>query len=374
MSGHIFILHNDQLIEMTEQPYDSEDLLQSLLADYPDLLAGDQIDQTHPRRWLLISREMDVPDVEDGNGRWALDHLFLDQDAIPTLVEVKRSTDTRIRREVVGQMLDYASNAVVYWQIEKIRTLFEEKCRQKGKDPSSELINSLYVTDADVFWQNVKTNLLAGKVRLVFVADVIPPELQRIVEFLNKQMTSAEVLALEIKQFAGEGLKTLVPKIIGQTAEAQQAKSGSRSSRTWDVTSFFADLESHTSPLEVTIARKILDWGEARNLYIWWGRGSKDGSFFPIFQHNGSRYHMLSVWTYGRIEIQFQHMKYPFDTEQSRFELLNRINAIPGLNLAEDGLSRRPTFPLSLLNTDEKLYQFLEIWDWFMEAAKSYGI
>jgi len=38
----------------------------------------------------------------------------LDQDAIPTIVEVKRSTDTRIRREVVGQMLGYAANAVVY--------------------------------------------------------------------------------------------------------------------------------------------------------------------------------------------------------------------------------------------------------------------
>ena len=32
---------------------------------------------------------------------------------MPTLVEVKRSSDTRIRREVVGQMLHYAANAVV---------------------------------------------------------------------------------------------------------------------------------------------------------------------------------------------------------------------------------------------------------------------
>jgi hypothetical protein len=31
----------------------------------------------------------------------------LDQDAVPTLVEVKRSSDTRIRREVMGQMSDY---------------------------------------------------------------------------------------------------------------------------------------------------------------------------------------------------------------------------------------------------------------------------
>jgi hypothetical protein len=61
-----------------------------------------------------------------GSGnRWSVDHLFLDQDAIPTIVEVKRSSDTRIRREVVGQMLDYAANAVVYWAVEAIRAEFE---------------------------------------------------------------------------------------------------------------------------------------------------------------------------------------------------------------------------------------------------------
>ena len=44
-------------------------------------------------------------------GRWLVDRLFLDQDGVPTLVEVKRSSDTRIRREVVGQLLEYAANA-----------------------------------------------------------------------------------------------------------------------------------------------------------------------------------------------------------------------------------------------------------------------
>ena len=56
-----------------------------------------------------------------GGNRWSLDHLFLDQEGIPTLVEVKRGTDTRIRREVVGQMLDYAANAIVYWPVEELR-------------------------------------------------------------------------------------------------------------------------------------------------------------------------------------------------------------------------------------------------------------
>ncbi len=115
MGGGMYLVQGDGgLVEMNEQPYDSEDLLQSLLAEYPNLLAGNQMSVADPRRWLLISREMPLASEEDGGVRWSVDHLFLDQDAIPTIVEVKRSTDTRIRREVVGQMLDYAANAVVY--------------------------------------------------------------------------------------------------------------------------------------------------------------------------------------------------------------------------------------------------------------------
>lgn len=66
------------------------------------------MNQAAPRRWLLVSREWGVPREEGGGGHWSLDHLFLDQEGVPTLVEVKRSSDTRLRREVVGQMLDYA--------------------------------------------------------------------------------------------------------------------------------------------------------------------------------------------------------------------------------------------------------------------------
>ena len=118
MAGAIFLVNDKgELVEMYEQPFETEMIFQRLLADYPNLLAGDQIDVESARRWVLIAREMAVPDQQDGANRWSVDHLFLDQDAIPTLVEVKRASDTRIRREVVGQMLDYAANAVAYWPV-----------------------------------------------------------------------------------------------------------------------------------------------------------------------------------------------------------------------------------------------------------------
>lgn len=61
MSCGIYVLDKDEnLIEMREEGYDSENLLQGLLAKYPNLLAGNQMDNLNPRRWLLITREASI--------------------------------------------------------------------------------------------------------------------------------------------------------------------------------------------------------------------------------------------------------------------------------------------------------------------------
>lgn len=228
MASGVFLIQDDEsLVEMNEQPYDSEGILQDLIAKYPNLLAGDQIESIEPRRWLLVKREMGIPSEEEGSNRWSVDHLFLDQDAVPTLIEVKRSKDTRILREVVGQMLDYAANAVVFWPVEQIRADFEAGCVAANSDPDA-FIDELTDDETDVedFWQRVKTNLQAGKIRMLFVADEIPSELRRIIEFLNTQMDPAHVLGVEIKQFIGNNMKTLVPRVVGQTEEAIGKKQG----------------------------------------------------------------------------------------------------------------------------------------------------
>ena len=378
VSGGIYLIQdNGQLVEMTERAYDSEDLLQELLAKYPNLLAGGQIDSSVPRRWLLISREASLPSEEGGAGRWSVDHLFLDQDAIPTLVEVKRSSDTRIRREVVGQMLDYAANAVVYWPVEAIRAQFEANCEVQGLEPD-QILGEFLGADADEeeFWQKAKTNLQAGKIRMVFVADEIPAELRRVVEFLNVQMDPAEVLAVEIRQYVGEGLKTLVPRVIGQTAEAQQKKSSARrEARQWDEPSFFQELEARQGSAEAAVARKILEWAKVNMPSIWWGRGKRSGSFIPGLDHNGVWHQVIGIWTYGSLEMQFQYMQSkpssPFADDSKRLELLRRLNEIPGVALPADSITRRPGIPLSTLKDEAVLEQFLEALAWVVQEIKA---
>jgi hypothetical protein len=376
MSGGIYLIQEDErLIRMDERQYDSEDLLQTLLARYPDLLAGELIDSVAPRKWLLIAREAALASEENGPNRWSVDHLFMDQDAVPTIVEVKRSSDTRIRREVVGQMLDYAANAVVYWPIEKLQAQFEANCAASNQDAGLLLAEFLGgESDSDTFWQRAKTNLQAGRIRMLFVADSIPPELKRIVEFLNGQMDPAEILAIEIKQYVGEGRKTLVPRVIGQTAGAEQKKSaGGREFRKWDEPSFFEDLEARRGPAESAVARKLLEWAKRAMPEIWWGEGKKDGSFLPGLTHKGTWRRIFAIYAYGRLEIHFQYFRSepPFDDSSRRLELLRRLNEVPGVNIPEDGTERRPSIPLSALIDGTALGQFINVLDWYVEQVKA---
>jgi hypothetical protein len=373
MAGRIYVLDGEsKLIAMEESAYDSESLLQALLADHPDLLAGEQMNADEPRRWVLVAREMAVPGEPDGAGRWSLDHLFLDQDAVPTLVEVKRSTDTRIRREVVGQMLDYAANAVVHWPVETIKARFEGQCKEDNRVPEAALAILLGEgQDTATFWQQVKTNLQAGRIRLVFIADKIPPELQRVVEFLNSQMDPAEVLAVEVKQFVSPSLKTLVPRVLGQTETSRQRKTvDGAERRQWDETSFLDAIQQRRGEEEAAIARALLEWANRRQLRVWWGQGKQDGSFFPSYVNEIGQHFLFAVWTYGNLEVQFQRMKSPpFSDEEKRKELAQRLSAIK-LPIPEDALRRRPSFNLSLLKERAALQAFLGTFDWVLSEIK----
>lgn len=374
MTDRVFLLSEAQgLAELEEQPVLSEATLQALLASYPALL-GTASDEGAPRRWLLVSREIGVPDQLDGSSRWSLDHLFLDEFGVPTLIEVKRIADLRIRREVVGQMLDYAANAVAYWPVERVRGEYEARCESDDVDPADELQRTFgdTFTGVDAFWQLVKTNLLAGRIRMVFVADRIPRELRRIVEFLNQQMDPAEVLAVELRQYVAGGNTTIVPTVIGQTAEAAQRKgTGGGATTKWTEASFFEAASRLNAP-SVSVARAIHDWGVRNKVRFWWGEGKNSGSFFPMIDANGRSYHTVAVWTGGTLEVQFQWLatKPEFAEKEAREALAARLNAIVPGAIPADAIARRPSIPLVAFKEPEKLRALLDVLDWVLARIR----
>jgi len=274
-SDTIFLINSEGGLEkIPHRQYESEDLLQHLAECHPEILVGEQIDPDNPPRWLLIEREVGIPDREGGSDRWAIDHLLLDQNGRPTFVEVKRSTDTRIRREVVAQMLDYAANAKVYWPEDRIRALaaeasggleaLEVKLREflnNGDDGAAK-------PDTEAYWTAVERHLRNGEVRLLFVADSIPTELRSIIEFLNENMPLVEVLGIEIRQYEGQDVRALVPRVIGQTEFARQQKSPtSRSSKKTTSEEFLSECYGRIRDFFVN----LFDSAETAGYEIVWG-------------------------------------------------------------------------------------------------------
>jgi hypothetical protein len=374
MPAPIFLLHPDgRLDEMSERPFASEDLFQQLLAQHPNLLACDQIDADERRRWLLLAREMPVPCEEDGAARWALDHLFIDQDGIPTLVEVKRQSDSRIRREVVGQLLDYAANAVVYWPVETIRARFEKTCIQHKVDPAATLARFLGDrTAADSFWQAVKTNLHDGRVRLVFVADTIPPELRRVVQFLNDQMEQAEVLAVEVKQYKGQGeLRTLIPRLVGQTV---RVKIGTK--QPIDQSAFLEMMLRKRGADECRVAEQLMEWAKDQGLQLGFVKRLTMASFIPMLEtDDGSRY-PISVQTSGNLYLQMIYLRPhpPFNDPAKRDELRQKLNAIPGVEVEPDRMTGYPRIPLETLTNPTALQALTSALTWLVAQLKAQPI
>ncbi len=378
MSGGIYLIQGDnQLVAMAEKPYDSEALLQELLEKYPNLLGIDHHDQRF-NQWLLIKRTGTIPTDDMGMERWSLNHLFLDHQAIPTLVEVQHEGEYRPRREIIGQMLDYAANAVLYWPVESILDQFEINCRRQNRDPEQVFEDFLGENaDEEQFWQQVKTNLQAGKIRLIFVADHIPAAMQRVIEFLNKQMDPAEVLAVEIKQYVSleNGLKTLVSNVIGQTAEAQQKKSSTaRERRQWDKTSFLVEYAARYGEDEMALVRELYDWIESHpnDLYLQWGTGDVYGGFTARLKSPSPLVELFAVGINGTLQIASEGYAAtpPFNEEEGWHELRNRLSGI-GLALPTNPLERRlPNFQLSTLPDDNALEPVLERFDWVLQQLR----
>jgi hypothetical protein len=135
----IFLLNEENMEAMPERPMREgllgtklEDALQRLLEKHPEVIPGKQIvspDQDPPR-FFLLRREMPV-------SGWSLDHLFVDQNGILTLVEAKLFQNPESRRDVIGQIVEYAANAVKLWSNGRIRQSATEHYANRSEEIDS---------------------------------------------------------------------------------------------------------------------------------------------------------------------------------------------------------------------------------------------
>ncbi|MHB1594481.1 MAG: hypothetical protein ACYCO9_03555 [Streptosporangiaceae bacterium] len=393
MADSIYLTGADGVLTpVVSSGYATEHDLQKLLADNLHLLEGVGIGPEGTGRWLLVKREAGIPNRDGGGDWWALDHLAVDHDGVPAFIEVKRASDTRARREVVAQMLDYAANGTVFWAPDRLRGMYEA---EHGDASDQRLLDWLALAgDEDPesavedFWLRVGTNLRNGRVRLIFVADEIPDSLRRLVEFLNEQMPRVEVLAVEIRQYLADDadLRAVVPRLVGQTSRAEAVKERSApapSARAravpWTEDEFLQSISESGNVVAAT-ARIVLDWARERRLTMTGGAGAVHASLnFDADLGNGYQ-RLLSLYGTphgGRplFEVQIRHMlttpPYEQGERQDRLKADLAAVGIPRMSTQEFLGKIRPNLYLDELG-DGRVDRLLAVLDRWIADVRAY--
>jgi hypothetical protein len=184
----------------------SEDALQELLATSPDLLPGDETGLP-----MAVARELPV-----SAGR--IDLVGVDVEGELTLCECKLATNPGIRREVVGQLIEYAGS---------LRGMsfgdFTDRFEARTGTPLAEAVAEIAGEgfDEESFESQVAQNLDSGRFRLVIVVDRISEALRQTVVYLNDHLDAA-VLALELAYLRDGEVEILLPAVYGAESAARK--------------------------------------------------------------------------------------------------------------------------------------------------------
>ena len=189
-------------------------------------------------------------------------------------------------------------------------------------------------------------------------------------------MQPAEVLAIELRQYQGQGLKTLVPIVLGQTQEAAQRKNASSRpalpKRTWDETAVLSEITQRGDTAALAASRAIINWIKRRADRVAFNSNPGWGWIGAVFEKDGFEISLLRLHSDGSVAVYFEYMlgKPVFDDLARRQKLLDKLNAVPGIRLPPDAVSKRKTIPLAGFTPDATA-DFLAAMDWFVEELRN---
>ncbi len=125
-----------------------------------------------------------------------------------------------------------------------------------------------------------------------------------------------EVYAVELRQYNGGGMTTLVPRVLNASVlQADRRAAAAGRGEVWTEERFYGALVKRCGAEAEIVMRKVQDWAAAQpQLATFFGRGKFDGSIQIAYKHGDDRsvYQsgdtvILALWSYGRVEIEFQY-------------------------------------------------------------------
>lgn len=363
-ADYVFRIDGERLERLPARPFrlgllghTLEAALQRLLELHPEVVPGTQIDPgaEDPPRFALLRREMPI-------GAWSLDHVLVDQRGILTLVEAKLVQNPEARREVMGQIMEYAANAREAWGGGRLRERATEFWQQSGRQ-IDDILREQLGDDVDIeeLWSAIDANLNSGKFRLLLASDELRPEVRRIIEYLNGELRNAEVYGLELKCY-GTDEKTfvLVPRLVGRTQATADRKSGGDAAASWTPDRLN---EAYSNVADATLRARLcilLEWAERRNAII------TGPTKTPTLGVKGrAQYRLFSFYLNGSVYWAVKESAYA-DGRGERDRLMAGLRQLglidPGLDLANIVDGRNLSRKLGDF-TEEQFSRFLELLD-----------
>ena len=187
-----------------ELPYGVEDRMQEMLYESPSLipvLGGEKVAR-------VFIREAGLP----GSGR--TDLVGADEKGNIYIVECKLATNREIRREVIGQVLEYAAHL---WQ--KTFDWFDQLFVARRSKSLKELLAEAFSEDVtyEAFCKAIAENLKSGNFYLLIAVDEMKDELARTIAYLNRREDSTiHLQAIGLSLYGKDELEILVPELYGE--------------------------------------------------------------------------------------------------------------------------------------------------------------
>ena len=338
-------------------------------------MEGSQSYQLH-----FVGKEIDL-------GHGPLDGLFIDKYGIFTILEVKRAADSRTRREVLVQLLDYGSafNRTTWSDIaavlaaELVTPTAEDTIIDYDKILAEKWFKEFYGDKnakkslVDEFSNKIATNLEKGYIRLIDATEVIDQTLVDLAHYVthDNQNFSLGLCELSIEEIEGTDKLYINPHLKFSTnrfpsnAYIFSPRFKTKGKRKWDKETFMEELRNKQGVKLDESVKKIMDWVEKHeSLALSWGKGASVGHFDV---YNPKLTYLFAITTRGKIEMVFSNKPM---TEELKQELYIRLKKIDP-DVPEKMLNTWGTMSLELLADDEnKLNGFLATMEWFSDALK----
>ena len=293
--------------EPEKSGYTDEAHLQGILQEHPWLIPG-------------VKKNAHVC-IEFQSGVGPSDVVAIDLENGLTLVECKLASNREVRREIIGQVLDYASR---FWRM-SIEDFDAQWISRTGR--------SLFAGEGDSIELSARLekSLSSGEFRIVLAVDEINDDLRRIVEFLNHvTVPSVAVIAVVYSRSQDGNIEILSRQIYGEElAEAKSQRSREARER-WTEDQFLSWIDENESGISDK-ARTILDALVIEGFELAGGMAETPSLNFRLDVAGAGFKWPVILYTQKKgtsIELRFEDLKsWPEIAER----FLQSVEAVPGV-------------------------------------------